>query len=386
MNNMISCIKNLPFIKALRKKTYWRRLINRGRKLSIKAVPPKMDEPIDFVVTWVDGSDPAWRAEKEAYERSIGMQADFSDKGEERYRDWDFFQYWFRAVEKYAPWVRTVYLVTCGQVPEWLDLNAPKLKLVTHSEIMPEDALPTFNSCAIEFHLHKIKGLSEYFVYFNDDIVLTRPVKPEDFFVDGLPNYTAVAQPLRNGNNSTFDHMLFTVNGAINNRFLGDFNRRVECHPEKWFAACYEKQLHYNIYAAKMGYLPGMYFSHLAVPFRKSTFERVWKEFPELLKKTTGHRFRSAQDGMHQLISLWDIMEGNFHPVPMGHYGHSFHKLVNQEQEIIDSIVNETYLSICINDSENISRSQYLTLKASINNAFKKIHPEKSSFESKRVI
>lgn len=246
---------------------------------------------------------------------------------------------------------------------------------------MPADALPTFNSTAIEFNLHRIEGLSEYFVYYNDDVILTRPVKPEDFFSDGLPNYIAVAQPLRSGDNSVFDHMLFTVNGVINNHYQGIINRQIECNPEKWFAACYEEQLHYNVYAAKMGYLPGMFFSHLAVPFRKGTFERVWKEFPELLEQTTHHRFRSAQDGMHQLISLWDIMEGNFHPVPVDHYGRSFHALTDQVQIITDAIINERNLSICLNDSKRISQREYLILNEKISNVFKGKHPEKSSFE-----
>ena len=84
-------------------------------------------EKIDFVVTWVDFNDPLWRK----------MYTDFTGKeivaDANRYRDWGLFKYWFRAVEKYAPWVNNVFLITCGQKPDFLNLDHPKLKFISHS-------------------------------------------------------------------------------------------------------------------------------------------------------------------------------------------------------------------------------------------------------------
>lgn len=91
-------------------------------------------------------------------------------------------QYWFRGVEKFAPWVNRIYFVTWGHIPSWLNLSHPKLKVVRHEEFIPTDYLPTFSSHPIELNLHRIKGLSERFVYFNDDTFLIRPVLQEDFF------------------------------------------------------------------------------------------------------------------------------------------------------------------------------------------------------------
>ena len=138
---------------------------------------------IDFVVLWVDGSDPAWQAEKAKYQ---GKALDDSNSAN-RFRDWGLLPYWFRAVERFAPWVRKIHFVTCGQVPEFLNTEHPKLHLVKHSDFMPPEALPTFSSHAIEMNIHRIPGLAEHFVYFNDDMFLIRAVKQENFFRDGLP-------------------------------------------------------------------------------------------------------------------------------------------------------------------------------------------------------
>lgn len=135
-------------------------------------------KPIDFVIIWVDGNDPAWRAVKNQYvPRPVG-----EDDQEVRYRDWDNLQYWFRSVEKYTPWVRKIHFVTWGHLPKWLNVNHPKLHIVNHKDYIPEKYLPTFNSHTIEMNLHRIEGLAEQFVYFNDDMFLLKPVYMEDFF------------------------------------------------------------------------------------------------------------------------------------------------------------------------------------------------------------
>lgn len=126
-----------------------------------KAYTPGRDE-IDFVVLWVDGNDPAWQQEKRQY---AGLPAeDDLNQGALRFRDWDNMKYWFRAVEKYAPWVRKIHFVTWGHLPAFLNVNAPKLHIVNHREFIPEEYLPLFNSCAIEINIHRIPGLAEQFV------------------------------------------------------------------------------------------------------------------------------------------------------------------------------------------------------------------------------
>lgn len=125
-----------------------------------------MEHKIDFVITWVDNSDPAWRESCQKHAKAQGRHIAVCS---ERYRDWDNLRYWFRGIEAFAPWVNKIHFVTCGHLPSWLNTQAPKLHIVKHSDYMDERYLPTFSSHPIEFCMHKIEGLSDHFVYFNDD-------------------------------------------------------------------------------------------------------------------------------------------------------------------------------------------------------------------------
>lgn len=138
-------------------------------------------EPIDVVYTWVNGSDENFIRSISAYLTNLNDTSSSSSLN--RYQDNNELKYSLRSLEIYAPWIRNVYLVTNGQVPVWLNLSNPKIHLVTHEEIFPNRShLPTFSSPAIEVHIHRIRGLSKRFIYFNDDVLLTAPVSPNDFY------------------------------------------------------------------------------------------------------------------------------------------------------------------------------------------------------------
>lgn len=141
-----------------------------------------VDFPIDVVIPWVDGSDPQWRARKNALREKLDLPQD-SNSSDVRYRDWNLLPYLFRGIEEYAPWVRKVFLITDHQVPSWLDQNCPKLQLIYHEDYIPQEYLPTFSSHTIELNLHRIADLSEHFIYMNDDTFIMNPVKPEFFLV-----------------------------------------------------------------------------------------------------------------------------------------------------------------------------------------------------------
>ncbi len=131
---------------------------------------------MDAVITYVDGRDPEWRR---SYENCLGKVL-----LEKRYRDWGTLKYLLRGIERYMPFVENVYLVVSGpgQVPLWA---SGQLKVVMHSDIIPSEFLPVFNSTAIEMFLHRIPGLSEQYVYFNDDFFPLNPLSATDFFEDG---------------------------------------------------------------------------------------------------------------------------------------------------------------------------------------------------------
>ena len=81
----------------------------------------------------------------------------------------DNLQYWFRGVGKFAPWVNRIHFITYGHLPPWLNVDHPKINIVRHTDYIPKKYLPTFNSHVIELNIHRIEGLANCFVYFNDD-------------------------------------------------------------------------------------------------------------------------------------------------------------------------------------------------------------------------
>ncbi|EQC39313.1 hypothetical protein SDRG_03518 [Saprolegnia diclina VS20] len=157
--------------------------------------------PIDAVYTWVNGSDPAWRQAKaqwhlkwlsELHGRPIKANPRTKDtaSADNRFRDNDELRYSIRSLHLYAPWIRHIYIVTYDQVPTWLDEANPHVTIVPHTALFANAShLPTFSSPAIEASLDRIPGLSEYFIYFNDETLLGAPVTPEDFMSrDGTQN------------------------------------------------------------------------------------------------------------------------------------------------------------------------------------------------------
>jgi len=262
---------------------------------------------IDIVIPWVDGSDPAWLAEKHKFTgSSMGIEDDAA-----RYRDWGLLKYWFRGVEEFAPWVRKIHFVTWGHYPDWLNVNHPKLNIVNHRDYIPEEYLPTFSANTIELNLHRIEGLAERFVYFNDDVFLVRPTKPEDFFVRGLPKISAIATPLKVGYNDWF-FMSIVDNAVINHHFK--FHDVLKRHPLKWINPKYGVNLFRTIGLLPYPYFCGNMEFHLANPMTKWAYEEVWKAEPELLDITCRKHVRSTMDVNQYLVKNWQVASGQFVP------------------------------------------------------------------------
>lgn len=129
---------------------------------------------MDAVITYVDGSDPVWQKEYENFTKRPIIT--------KRYRDWGTLRYVLRGIESKMPFIRNVYLVVShpSQVPQWADRD--ELKIVLHKDIIPQEFLPTFNSTAIEMFLHRIDGLDERYLYFNDDTIPVMDCSESDFY------------------------------------------------------------------------------------------------------------------------------------------------------------------------------------------------------------
>lgn len=340
-------------------------------------------ELIDFVLPWVDGNDPQWRANKEAEVIKMGLQNQLckGDANSEcRYRDMDTLRYWFRSVERFAPWVNKVFLITCGQKPEWLEENNPKLVLINHKDYIPLKYLPTFNTRPIDLNLHRIAELSEHFVLFNDDVFLLRPVKPDNFFRNNQPVYPCTLKIHRFYINDNWSKTCFNDYCVVNEIF--DSKKSIWENRSKWFN-CRALGLR-NSLANIIRYRLNKTFSitgydHLALPHIKSTIQEVWNTTPDLMNESCMCRFRSDNQVNQWLFCTWNLLKGKFFPAKPGSQGLSIKISTSRIDEICEIINKQSVCQVCLNDTNENDDPSFCFDK--IRQAFGQILPEKSSFE-----
>ncbi|MFE2069861.1 stealth conserved region 3 domain-containing protein [Streptomyces sp. NPDC059467] len=228
-----------------------------------------VDFPVDAVYTWVDGADVDWLERKNAVLASMGLATEDAATSAARFRDRDELRYSLRSIDMYAPWIRNIYLVTDRQVPDWLDLSHPRVRVVDHAEIFGAGgALPTYNSHAIESQLHHIEGLAEHFLYFNDDVFLGRTVQPDMFFLgNGQARHFMSPTAVPMAEATTADE--FNISAAKNNRALieRDFGQTL-VHS----------------------------FLHAPHPLRRSVLADIEQRYPDAVRATAASRLRSHSD------------------------------------------------------------------------------------------
>ncbi|WP_418959645.1 stealth conserved region 3 domain-containing protein [Streptomyces tritici] len=225
--------------------------------------------PVDAVYTWVDGSDVAWLERKNQVLSQLGLETVDAAASAARFRSRDELRYSLRSIDMYAPWIRNIYIVTDRQAPAWLDQSHHRIRVVDHTEIFGDrGALPTFNSHAIESQLHNIQGLSEHFLYFNDDFFIGRTVQPSQFFsANGQAKHfqSPTAIPMLPPN--TEDD--FNISAAKNNRAL--------------------------IYES-FGQVLTHAFLHAPYALRRSVMEDLSRAYPDWVAGTAASRLRSHTD------------------------------------------------------------------------------------------
>lgn len=326
-----------------------------------------MNFPIDFVVDWVDDSDPKWVSSRDQYRK-------VSPEKNGRFRDWELLPFWFRAVEKNAPWVNKIYLVTDNQRPEWLNLDNPKLQLISHQDYIPDKYLPVFNSNSIELPINRIPHLSEHFVFFNDDLFINSPVTQNDFFsTKGLPKDSAVLSPQIPKDTSITS--ITTNNVKIVNNY---FSRKDILHQwNKFLRYEYGRQNIKTLACLIWPIILGFQDFHLPISFLKSTFNSVWKLEELRLNTTLQHRFRSDNDYNIYLFRYFQLLKGDFSPrsVSFGKY----YNLSDNNEEPINDINKGLHKAIVLNDQDDIA--DFEKAKSEIKETFMKKYPHKSSFE-----
>lgn len=315
-------------------------------------------EKIDLVYTWVDSSDENWQKKKAEFEKANGLKP---DKLVSRYRDNDELKYSLRSVEKYVPWINHIYIITDNQIPKWLNTNNPKITIVDHSEIMPKEALPTFNSMAIEYCMHKIPNLSEYFLYANDDMYFADFVAPDFFYKnDGYPICRFIKAP----KNATKPY-------------------------QSWVKKA--QQLIKEKYHKKFT----QYSHHCIDAYRKSTVNKCREVFKEEIDNVIHAHFRAYGHCQRVLYMYYACVtnQGHFKLVSRidpylpflkkiinfitKNYQKDTLKFYSSSKTIKQDIKKYKPKLICINDSSKVTEDDIMRAKGFLNDIF----PDKSEFE-----
>lgn len=254
-----------------------------------------MSFPVDVVILWVDGSDPVLNAKRRSWAPPESLSDDNS-AGATRYADCGEIHWCVRSIREYAPWVRKIFIVTDGQDP-CLESGTVPVEIIDHKDIFTgglEDYLPVFSATAIESVIWRIPGLSDHFIYFNDDFFLTKPVQKEDFFYgeDGVVCYAkkysvplaAILRKLRHDP----EHKHFSFRGMMLNtaQLIG------------------ERKFFYR-------------YNHTPRGLIRSFYEEIYKEHSEWLYINIGSRFRSPrQFSMEELLYIYFKRAGKLKVLP----------------------------------------------------------------------
>ena len=291
---------------------------------------------MDIVITYVNGLDPEWQKDYEKHTNTPIL--------EKRFRDWGTLKYLMRGIEKNMPFIRKVHLVVASesQVPEWINRN--EVNIVLHKDIIPAEHLPTFNCNPIEMHLHRIEGLDEEYIYFNDDIFPLKPCKATDFFIDGRAT-------------------------------LGMSKHLLACNMFK--KICRNSN---RIARKAIGLKPSVCFlrpQHICTPMLKSQCKEIYQKVEtEIISSLTKTR---SSNNLNQYMFL-DYMYLRGMLINKRMSKKHFSLGVASEDKIRKYIVNPKHSLVCINDVQ-MSEESYNEIRRTLLNTFEQVLPEKSKFE-----
>lgn len=243
-------------------------------------------QPIDAVVTWVDGSDPIHVAKRNAVlGRGTAIQHTSIPAGLEATRFEDNGELWLclNSIRRYAPWIRTIFLVTDQQRPAFLTEQERRrlgVSIVDHKVVFAghEDILPTFNSLSIETVLHRIPDLAERYLYFNDDFILLEPVSERDFFTEDGVVLRGAWRKLQNY-------------GRLRLAFSKLLNRALK----RLFGINRAMSVLQQIRGAQLAGAHARFYKvgHSPYPIRKGTLEAFFARHPSVLRRNITYQFRN---------------------------------------------------------------------------------------------
>lgn len=299
---------------------------------------------IDIVLPWVDGSDVKITQKREAVLRDWPLDRDLNSST--RFRDTDLLKYAIASIKKFAPWVHKVYLVTDRQKPDWF-VEDDIFTIVDHTDFIPEQYLPTFNSSVIMLNMFRIPHLCEHFILFNDDMILNRPVKPTDFFAEnGEPRDSAIYSVIPADN--YFSHIILN-NMIIVNKYFSKWDG-LKHFWTKYINIKYGGKLIRSILTLPWNSIAGFYNPHIPFSYKKSSFEKVWELEPSKLDSCSRNKFRTKSDISDWVVRYFQLQSGEFVPRNID-FGQFYEQ--SETTAILKDIQNSTHTMICINDSDS---------------------------------
>lgn len=243
---------------------------------------------IDIVFLWCDGDDPQIREKREFYLNNSQKEISLEAKAKGRFKNNDELKYALRSVEKFAPFFRKIFIVTDNQVPSWLNTNHPKITIVDHKDIIPQEYLPTFNAYVIESFIHKIPDLSEHFVFANDDMFFTAPCN-ESFFFD------------KQGNTIVYGKKTPDLETIGKDKFLNKVKHL------NYIYNCYSTLLLVN---KKLSNCKPFLPHHNIDAYNKNAFIEVSNLLKEEYQTTYSHKFRELYDVSRLAAHEYEIIKG----------------------------------------------------------------------------
>lgn len=335
---------------------------------------------IDVVVLWVDPTDSRWLS---TYKEHSGSDLDVATLGN-RFRDWGTLKYVFRCIDKNLPWVRKIHIITEGHLPSWLDLDNERVVHHTHSNLFKYgEALPSFNSSAIELNFDEIDGLSDKFLYFNDDFLVLKETGSERFFKEELPvDYFRLCWPRNNfiyrfiRKESAWQSMIFNNLNLINDSF--DFKKAKEFVS---LNTCinFQETLKQKI-LLNFNRVPYIEHYHHVQPFRKASIIEVNSQFEPDVKLTIFSKFRKKYNISQALYRYFQLVTGKFHSED--YRDHKVYSLTSLEDVLNIDLIGDGYNLVCLNDVFKGSSEDYLQAQSILEDKLLELFPNKSEFEN----
>jgi hypothetical protein len=300
------------------------------------------DDPIDVVYTWVDGSDPVWKNKKDIFFGEVD-----ESKSSPRYNNMDELKYSIRSVYQYANWINKIYIVVDDvQSPKFINIDAnngddydgdgdgqgPKIQIVKHSEIIDSKYLPTYNSATIEACIHHIPGLSENFIYCNDDVFFGNYITKEDVYNRVYWHYP--------------DNSFFTP---------------PEMNPKDPQWICSIKNGYWLLkekYPDAQLIIP----PHVACFCKRSLMYEIETEFPEMYEKTINKRIRKTDAEcnvilLYKMQCILGVCKGIYTISPTDKMLYSYYEMEkNRDIDKIKDILKSPSKMFCVNNIASYSK------------------------------